>query len=151
MDVRLNISPETKEITVDITAPKKDDKVEQIIRLLNEKEMKKIYATKDSITYIINLEDIICFYTNEKKVCCKTKEGEFDTSYRMYELENELVNSGFIRISNSVIANINHVKCFDTAQVGNIIVRFDDGNFEYVSKRKISTIMKYLRERRNEL
>ncbi len=147
MEVRLNISPETKDISIDITAPSRNSEVEQIMKLLNERMYKKVYGIQNHATFIVDLVDIICFYTDDKKVYLKTTSGEFEVKSRMYEIEENVIDNSFIRISNSVIANINHVKCFDTAQIGNIIVRFDDGSFEYVSKRKIPAVMKILKGR----
>ena len=67
----------------------------------------------------------------------------------MYELEESLPQKSFIRISNSCIANVEHIESFDLSKIGNIIIKFVDGSIEYVSKRKISSIMKFLRERGN--
>ena len=52
-----------------------------------------------------------------------------------------------MRISNSAIININKVKCFNTGIIGKMIVKFDDGSEETVSRRRISDIMKFLNER----
>ena len=78
------------------------------------------------------------------------KEGIYRLKEKMYYLEEMLPNKDFIRISNSAIININHVKCFNTSIIGKIIVKFKDGTEESVSKRKTSEIMKFLRERRGE-
>ena len=148
MQINLNITNEVKDITVEITAPEKSQEVENILKVLSDSQIKTIIGIKEGATYIVKLDSVIAFYTGDKKVYFKTIEGEFEISNRMYEIEESIIDENFIRISNSVIVNINHVKCFDTAQIGNIIVRFDDESFEYVSKRKISTIMKFLKERR---
>ena len=71
-------------------------------------------------------------------------------------LENNLISEStksmlpkneFIRISNSAIININNVKCFNTSIVGKMIVKFEDGSEETVSRRRTSEIMKFLNER----
>ena len=58
-----------------------------------------------------------------------------------------LPTKDFIRISNSAIININHVKCFNTSIIGKIIVKFKDGSEESVSKRRTSEIMRFLKDR----
>ena len=68
---------------------------------------------------------------------------------KLYYLEEVLPEKYFIRISNSAIININHVKCFNTSLIGKIIVKFKDGSEEIVSKRRTSEIMKFLKTRRD--
>lgn len=77
-------------------------------------------------------------YLNKILKYCKEK---------LYYLEDVLPSKDFIRISNSAIININHVKCFNTSIIGKIIVKFKDGNEESVSKRRTSEIMKFLKDR----
>jgi len=64
-------------------------------------------------------------------------------------LEENLPKKNFIRISNSVIVNISQVKYFNTNIVGSILVKLNDGTEEYVSKRRISDIMRFLKNRRD--
>lgn len=150
LNVEVSISSDEKDISVLIKAPEKNEQVEKIIQKLAEHDEKEVVGNQNGAIYFVMLEEIISFYTNEKKVFFKTNKGEFEINYRMYEIEEKIASDSFIRISNGVIVNINHVKCFDTAQVGNIIVRFDDGSFEYVSKRRIPSITKFLRNRGKE-
>ena len=41
--------------------------------------------------------------------------------------------------------NMNQVECFNTGVVGTIMVKFKDGNVEYVSRRRIGQVMKALK------
>ena len=65
----------------------------------------------------------------------------------MYYLEEFLPKKDFIRISNSAIININNVKCFNTSIIGKMVVKFEDGSEEAISRRRTSEIMKFLKER----
>ena len=62
----------------------------------------------------------------------------------MYELEETLKNTSFIRISNSEIINFNEVENLDLGIIGTIIVNFKSGNKAYVSRRNVAKIKKYL-------
>lgn len=150
MNIELKISPNEKDISVLITAPSNDERVEKIMRKLTNNEQKQVTGIQNGAIYIVDLEEIISFYTNDKKVFFKTNKGEFEINRRMYEIEEFVINDSFIRISNGVMVNVKHVECFDTAQIGNIIVKLDDKSFEYVSKRRIPSIMKFLKERKDE-
>ena len=150
--VRTNISSEFENIEICINAPERNEEVQRLENELltkQEKTIKNIIGMQDNDIFIINVSDIILFYSEEKNNFCKTKEGVYRIKEKLYYLEEKLPQKDFIRISNSVIANINHVKCFNTSIIGKIIVRFKDGSEEHVSRRKTSEIMSFLRMRRD--
>ena len=141
--VRTNISSEFQSIEVCINAPEKNEEVQKLENELlskNYKSIKQIIAMQNNDIFIINVSDVIIFFSEEKNNFCKTKE-------KLYYLEEALPSKDFIRISNSSIININHVKCFNTSIIGKIIVKFKDGNEESVSKRKTTEIMRFLKDR----
>lgn len=107
-----------------------------------------VLGKRDNKITIINIEEVIKFYSDESKSYCRTVKGAFQIKEKLYELEEMLPKKDFIRISNSIIANIKYVDCFDVGVVGDIIVKFKDGSNEYVSKRRISSVMKFLKDRR---
>ena len=98
---------------------------------------------------MINVQDVITFYSEGKNNCCRTKEGIFKIKEKLYYLEENLPRKTFIRISNSVIVNIEKVRCFNTSIIGSILIKFEDGTEEYVSRRRVSDVMKFLKDRRD--
>lgn len=154
MDIKVcaNISSEYKNIEICINAPEKNEEVQRLeneLLLKTSGNVQNIIAMQDNNIFILNVEHISKFYSEEKSVFCKTDEGIYRVKEKLYALEEILSSKDFIRISNSAIININHVKCFNTSIIGKIIVKFKDGTEEFVAKRKTSEIMKFLRERRN--
>ena len=148
--VRTNISNEYQDIEVCINAPAINQEVQMLeneLLSISSKSIKQIIAMQDNDIFIINVSDIILFFSEEKNNFCKTKDGIYRIKEKLYYLEEMLSPKDFIRISNSAIININHVKCFNTSIIGKIIVKFKDGSEESVSKRKTSEIMKFLKDR----
>lgn len=115
---------------------------------MNSGNINEIIGMQGNSIYILNVSDIIEFYSDEKKNYCKTADGDFVIKEKLYFLEDNLPKDKFIRISNSVIVNIQKVKCFDTSILGSIIIIFKDNTQEYVSKRRVSSVMKFLKDRR---
>ena len=151
-------------ISTNINSNLKDDEIEVIINASNNSEylnkiiqniqsvsdnIDTIVGSKDNNLSILNVQDIIYFYSCDQNNYCKTKTGVFRIKKKLYELEENLDKKAFIRISNSCIANVNHIESFDLSKIGNIIIKFVDGSNEYGSKRKIRSILKFLRERVN--
>ena len=150
--VRTNISNEFQNIEVCINAPERNEEVQ---RLENEllakqgKNIKNLIGMQDNDIFIIDIADVIEFFSEEKNNFCKTKDGVYKIKEKLYYLEEMLPQKDFIRISNSAIININHVKCFNTSIIGKIVVKFKDGSEETVSKRRTTEIMKFLKNRRD--
>lgn len=148
--VRTNISNEFQNIEVYINAPERNEEVQMLENELlskSSKSIQQIIAMQNNDIFIINMSDVILFFSEEKNNFCKTKDGIYKIKEKLYYLEEMLSAKDFIRISNSAIININHVKCFNTSIIGKIIVKFKDGTEESVSKRKTAEIMKFLRDR----
>lgn len=150
--VRTNISNEYKDIEICINAPKRNEDVIMLEKeLLNKssKSIEQIIAMQDNDIFIINTSEIMLFFSEDKNNFCKTRDGVYKIKEKLYYLEEKLSTKDFVRISNSVIININHVRCFNTSIIGKIIVKFKDGTEENVSKRKTSEIMSFLKNRRD--
>lgn len=151
INVRTNISKEFNNIEIKINASEKTEQVieiENALLNLNSGSINEIIGMQENSIYILNVSDIIEFYSDEKKNYCKTADGDFVIKEKLYFLEDNLPKDKFIRISNSVIVNIQKVKCFDTSILGSIIIIFKDNTQEYVSKRRVSSVMKFLKDRR---
>ena len=148
--VRTNISSKYEDIEIIINSPVKNEQVQQLennLKLEATKTIQKIIGYQGNDIFVINVFDIITFYSEEKNNFCKTKNGIYRIKEKLYYLEEMLPRRDFIRISNSVIININNVKCFNTSIVGRMVVKFKDGTEEIISRRRASEIMKFLNER----
>lgn len=151
--ISTNISDEIDkdEIEIDIKAYENSIVLNRIIENIQSisENIDTIVGSRDNNIFIINIKDVMCFYSKEQNNYCKTQNGEFKIKKRLYELEEKLDKNNFIRISNSCIVNIKCVESFDLSIIGNIMVKFLDGTSENVSKRKISNVMRFLKERGN--
>ena len=74
------------------------------------------------------------------KVYVSTAEGEYTVRLRLYELENRLDRSRFVRISHSEMINLGKARGFDLSLAGTIRVTLEDGTACWVSRRYVSRI-----------
>lgn len=93
---------------------------------------------------LINIEDIYCFYTEARKVCLYTENESFYIKYTLLELEERLKGTSMIRASKGVIINMDKVLNFEQMFNGNLVVNFENGKKEYVSRRYLKNIKEYL-------
>lgn len=152
IQVNTNISKEYDDITikVQVSAPELTDEVQKIIDNLSKisKKKKEIVATKNNQIFLLKSKDVLYFYSDEKNNFAKTRESVYKIKERLYELEENLDDKNFIRISNSCIINIDRTKCFDVSQIGSLIAKMEDDTKQEVSKRKIKNVMNFLNERK---
>lgn len=147
--IRTNISKEYKDAEIIINAAELNEDIQLLINNITnmQNNLKNIIGSKDNNMFVIDVNEVICVFTEEKNVYCKTSKDKYKIRLTLSDLEQSLPQSDFIRISNSCIINIKYVEYFDTNIVGSIIVKFKDGSTEYVSKRKVSTVLRYLKGR----
>ena len=150
INVRTNISKDYGEnIEIVINTSNYTKEVGKIVETLQQftDEVDVIIGRKGNEISLIDISEIIYFYSSEQSNYCKTEKGDYQIKQKLYQLEETLPKNQFIRISNSTIINIKFVECFDVSIIGNIIVKFKNGETEHVSKRKVSGVMKFLKER----
>ena len=148
--INLDISDRNKKdkIEINIKAPKYSKEVKELIETINNlsNRINTIVGRQQNNISLIDINEIIKFYSNNKNVYCQTKNGIYEVKQKMYELEEKL-DKNFIIISNSCICNLKHIKYFDLNKIGNIQLLLDNDTVESVSKRRVPIIMKFLKER----
>ena len=144
MKVEVKIDETLEEIKIVVFTNKITNEVQEIINNLKGTQMEIYTGTKDRKTYLLNPKDIYYFYAENQKVLVKTEDGIMQVKWKLYEIEDQVKESNFIRISNSVIANIDKIKNFEISFNGTLCIKFTNGDIEYSSRRYVSKIKKYL-------
>jgi DNA-binding LytR/AlgR family response regulator len=143
--VEVNVNKDTKEPKIVIYANEITEEISKLINELSEYSTNNIVGFLDNKVYLLDKMKIESFYTEGNKVYVRTiTQEKYIVKYRIYELEDILQNTSFIRISNSEIANFNEVVSLDLSIIGTIMLKFKSGNTTYVSRRNITKIKKYL-------
>ena len=84
------------------------DEISGAIELL-EGDAKGFAVSKDGKTYIIKASNVYYIESVDKKTFVYTKQGCYDTKYRLYELE-VMLGGYFMRCSKSMIINLKKVR-----------------------------------------
>ena len=145
MKIEFEIDKNTDETKVVIYAKQMNEEVKNIMnKLENNNNPESIMGLLDDMNYILDLKDIESFFTEDSKVFARKDSKKYRIKKRIYELEDFLSNTTFVRISNSEIVNFNKVDSLDIQGRITIILKFISGEVTYVSRRYISKIKKYL-------
>lgn len=144
MKVEIVVKPNLKEPCTVIYTNKITDEIQQIADRISDSQSKLLTGTKDKKIFLIEKEEIYCFYSEKQKIYAKTDKGDLWVKYKLYQLEEMFQGSSFVRISNSSIVNIDKIKNLEISYTGTIEILFKNGEKEFVSRRYVSKIKKYL-------
>ena len=143
-DAHTNISNQPKNREIDFERDKRISFLEKELEQY-KRTIKRVIGRKNNSYYVLKIDEIICFGSRDKNNYCKTKDEEYKIKEQLYFLEEVLPKDRFLRITNSIIINIDFVRCFNTDIVGTIIVEMKDGSKETVSKRKNKDVLKFIK------
>lgn len=110
---------------------------EEVLRILATLRAfdKKLMGTKDGKTFIIEAPKVLYCESVDKKTFLYTQDEVYETSLRLYELEERLSSVSFFRASKSVIININKIKSLKPDFGGKLDVTMVTGEKLSVSRQ----------------
>lgn len=144
MEVEVRIDSSCREPRVVIVTDRMTEEVEALRRQLESGERKWITGFREGTVSILEPEELIRVYAASQKVYAVTERGEFLLRRRLYEMEQILDRTRFVRISHSEIIQLSKVQEFDISLAGTIRVRFLNGDATYVSRRYLRQIKEIL-------
>ena len=144
MQVEIKIDSTVREPRVIVLTNKMTEEVNEIVRKLSETEPQMLAGFQEDTVTILDPRDIVRVYAANGKVLAATEKAEYTLRMRLYELEEKLRGSSFVRISNSEMINLKAVRNFDLSLVGTICVTLKNGTVTYASRRYVTRIKESL-------
>ena len=93
-----------------------------------------IIGKKDANKHILTLGEIGYFEGVDDKVFCYTDKDVYETSYRLYEVEEAFRSAGFVRVNKNTVLNANLIKSFKSSLNGRMEAMLDNGDRIEVSR-----------------
>lgn len=144
MLLEIKIDEKCTETRVMIVSSEMNDEVSEIVKKLSAQPSFILAGFRNSEMAILNPDEIIRIYAARQKVYAVTGDGEYTLRLRIYEIEDRLSSSGFLRISSSEIINLKKVQGFDLDYSGTICVNFKNGSTAFASRRYVAKIKQTL-------
>ena len=144
MQIEIKIDGNTPDTKVSIVTKQVDEKINALVRRISEERPQVLAGFSGDTVTLLEQENILRLYASNGKVFAVTQAGEYALRLRLYEAEERLDKSRFVRISNSEIVNLRMAKGFDLSYTGTIRVNLRDGTASFVSRRyvrKIKTVL----------
>jgi Response regulator of the LytR/AlgR family len=152
MKVNINIISSELEEEVNFNIHNVNQKINEAIELLtsSNKTIKHLLVKKEDKHYKVNIDEIFYIESIERKIFIYTKSETYEISEKLYILEEQLSNSNFIRISKSMLLNINKIYSFYPKLSGNLEALLTNKEKVIISRRYVSNLKNKLGMRDNE-
>lgn len=110
----------------------------EIQQLLCKNEPALVGYEKDSIV-ILPLDEVACFISDDDKVFALLGTHRYLIKKRLYQIA-EVLDSNYIRINQSCIANKKQISRFTVTVGGSLAVIFRNGHKDFVSRRELKNV-----------
>lgn len=144
MKIDIDIDKKYKEIQVILKSPDMDEETLEILEKLKTRKTKYILGKKDKKIYILDINEVYIFYSENQKVFVETNECKYEVEERLYEIEENLKSTSFVRVSKFAVVNMKKVRNIDMHFNGNLTMNLINNKKENISRRYISKIKEYL-------
>ncbi len=143
MKIRVNESPEIKEIEVVINCETKSEHVNEIVQSLTY--LNKLVTGKlDGRSYTLSPNKIYYFDSIDDKVFAYTKENMYEINLKLYQLEEIFMNTPLTRINKNTILNLKKIKTFVSSLNGRMEAVLLNGEKMVISRKYVSAIRQLL-------
>ena len=144
MEVEIRIESGRREPKVVILASEESEELRRLAESLSALPMGPIPVGRGEEKLLLPQGDFLRFYADGKGVSAQTESEIFTVRLRLYELEEQLDQVRFVRISNGEIVNLDRITAVDLSLSGTIRVTLDDQVHTYVSRRYMKKIKETL-------
>ena len=144
MQVEIKIEESCREPKVWILTDHETDELRALAQKIVAEGSPELIGKKEDRAELLAPEKIIRVYSSNGKVFAETEAGAYSLRLRLYEAEERLDQTRFVRISNSEIINLKMAKRFDLSFSGTICVNLAGGQTAYVSRRYVAKIKRLL-------
>ena len=133
MKINLDIDGKYDDIEVIIRAPHLNNDIERMVAMMRMIDM-QIAVRKDNETYLLETEKILYIEAVDRKTFVYTNSENYESELKLYELEQELIERDFLRISKQSIVNLRKIKSLKTDVNRKIRITLQNGEQIVVSR-----------------
>lgn len=108
MKLIIDQSMEYSDVEIVIKCGMIDEKLKRLIEQIQLYSF-SITTQKNGMSYLLKLEDICYFESVDEKTFVYCEKDVYECNYKLYELEKQLENTAFVRISKQCIVNTTYV------------------------------------------
>jgi len=138
--LKIKIQEGFNSIEVVIKCPEATNEIRKMESLLHGSEQ-RLSCTKNGTTHLVDKHDILYFESVDKHCFSYTANSMYETSLKLYEIEEILTDVGFFRNAKSQVLNIAKIKSLCPDFGGRIEVTMDNDEV-LITSRQYAKLLK---------
>ena len=143
MKLLIDQSPDNEEVEITIKCGIIDPALEQLIAQIRLYSF-SVAAKKDGRTYTVSLGDIYYFESIDNRTFLYTEHEVYVSKLRLYELEQQLTKTDFVRVSKSCILNVRILQSVRALLNGKMEAELDNGEKVIISRHYVEGLKRKL-------
>ena len=143
MKIEINVDDKTEETIISISCKKLTPELQKMLAMMRILD-KQLVTARDGETFLIDVSEIIYAEAIDRKTFVYTKDGVYESGLRLYELEQQLEECGFCRVSKSCLVQLRAVRSLKSDINRRIRVTLDNGEVIVASRQYADGIKKKL-------
>lgn len=143
MKITINIDEKVQETEITISCNQLTYEVENLIatlRILNQ----QLLVCKESENFLLDVNEISYIEAVDRKIFVYTEDDIYESKLKLYEMEEKLCQSGFIRISKSCLVRLKYIKSIKNDVERKLRLTMKNGEQIIVSRQYAEEIKKRL-------
>lgn len=143
MKIEIDINEKYQDTEVVVKAPRLTREIEKMVSLMRMMDM-QIAVKKDDETYLLDAGEILYVEAVDRSTFIYTEDSTYESEWKLYEIEQQLGEKDFIRISKQSIINLKKVKSLKADLNRKIRVTLQNGEQIIVSRMYSDELRKRL-------
>jgi DNA-binding LytR/AlgR family response regulator len=143
MKITINTDERFIETEITVNCNRISDDIERLLAAIKMMDM-KLSGSKEGRQYTLEASDILYIESTDKRCFLYTETDVYESSLRLYELEERLASKDFLRASKNCLFNINHLQFIEPDIDRKLILSMVGGLKVVVSRQYSSAIKKKL-------
>lgn len=143
MRIVINIDEKLAETEIAISCRELSPEVEKVIatlRMIN----RQLLVEKEEENYLLDVAKIAYIEALDRKTFVYTGKDMYESKLKLYEMEERLCQSGFLRISKSCLVNLKYIKSIRNEVERKLRLTLKNGEHIIVSRQYADEIKKRL-------
>ena len=133
MKINLDIDGKYDDTEVIIRAPHLNNDIERMVAMMRMIDM-QIAVRRDNETVLLDTDKVLYVEAVDRKTFVYTNSETYESELKLYELEQQLIERDFLRISKQSIVNLRKIKSLKTDVNRKIRITLQNGEQIVVSR-----------------
>ncbi len=143
MKITINESEDIEDLEIVVNCKRVDENLLKMIAAIRAFD-RKITGTRDGKLFVLDVDAIYYFESVDKKTFIYLDKDVYESSLRLYELEEKFVNTDFFRASKSTIINLSKIKVITPIFGGRLEVILENNEKLVVSRQYVPLLKRKL-------